>query len=73
VKLTGGRVYTEEVIVPKGERENPMRVRDIEEKFLALVVPVLGDAKAKSLIDEVASLSIRSSLEPLIEALTMAV
>jgi 2-methylcitrate dehydratase PrpD len=73
VKLTGGRVHTEEVIVPKGERENPMRVRDIEEKFLALAVPVLGDAKAKSLIDEVASLSIRSSLEPLIEALTMAV
>lgn len=72
VKLTGGREHTEEIIVPKGERENPMTQQDVEEKFLSLTGPVVGEGNARRVIDEIQSLDNRDSLAPLLGALAKA-
>jgi 2-methylcitrate dehydratase PrpD len=69
VTLTDGQKHSEEIIVPKGESENPMTRQDVEEKFLGLAAPVLGDGEAKSVIEEVASLNTRESVQPLLVAL----
>jgi 2-methylcitrate dehydratase PrpD len=68
VKVRGGEIFSEEVIIPKGESGNPMRRDEVEEKFLALATPVMGDEKARSVVEEVESLDRRDSLEPLIAA-----
>lgn len=70
VNLKDGRTLSEEVIVPKGERENPMMRADLEAKFLQLAAPVLGEAKATSVMTEVDLLDERESLEPLLAALS---
>jgi len=71
VKLTDGRTRSGEIIVPKGESENPMTRADVEEKFLELAVPVLDEGKASSVIAEVQSLDERESLESLLTALRL--
>jgi 2-methylcitrate dehydratase PrpD len=65
------RSLSKEVIIPKGESGNPMTPEGVEEKFLSLAVPVLGEAKARAVIDEVQSLSARESLEGLLSALRL--
>jgi 2-methylcitrate dehydratase PrpD len=69
VKLADGRTLSEEIVAPKGEMENPMSRQDVEEKFLGLAVPVLGEEKVKSVIAEVRSLGARDSLQPFLAAL----
>jgi 2-methylcitrate dehydratase PrpD len=71
VRLLDGQSYSEEVIIPKGESGNPMTQSEIEEKFLSLAAPVLGDQKARLVIDEVSSLESRNSLRPLLAALKL--
>ena len=73
VTLVDGQVHTEEIIAPKGEVENPMTRLDIEEKFLGLAAPVLGEQKARLVIEEVSSLDSRDSLAPLLAALSVVV
>ena len=41
---------------------------DVEEKFLGLAAPVLGEAKARAVIEEVQALDARESLAPLLGA-----
>lgn len=69
VKSSGGEVYSEEVIIPKGETGNPMRRDEVEGKFLSLAAPIMGDEKARSVVQEVESLDGRDSLEPLLGSL----
>jgi 2-methylcitrate dehydratase PrpD len=69
VTLSNGQKYSEEIIAPKGESENPMTRADVEEKFLDLAASVLGSEKAKLAIDEVDRLDSRESLEPLLAAI----
>jgi len=69
VRLVDGQFYSEEVIIPKGEIGNPMSAEEVEEKFLSLAAPELGDIKARSVIKEVSLLESSGSLEPLIEML----
>jgi 2-methylcitrate dehydratase PrpD len=69
LKLADGRSYVHEIIIPKGESGNPMSTQEIEEKFLSLAAPILGDAKARSVIEEVYALDSRDSLEPLLGSL----
>ena len=69
VKLADGREHSEEIIAPKGESENPMSRGDIEDKFLGLAVPVVGDEKARAVIEEVSSFDSRDSLAPLLALL----
>ena len=71
VRLLDGQSYSEEVIIPKGESGNPMTQSEVEEKFLSLAAPALGDQKARSVIDEVSSLESRNSLRPLLTALKL--
>jgi 2-methylcitrate dehydratase PrpD len=71
VRLLGGQTYSEEVIIPKGESENPMTQSEIEEKFLSLAGPALGDQKARSAIDQVNSLESLNSLRPLLTGLKL--
>ena len=69
LSLKDGSSDIREIIVPKGEQENPMSVREIEEKFLSLAAPVLGDAQARSVIGEVQALADRDSLSELLALL----
>jgi 2-methylcitrate dehydratase PrpD len=71
LKLSNGQTCTHEVIIPKGENLNPMTSQEVEEKFLSLALPVLGEVKARKVIDEALSLSERDSLEPLLSALRL--
>ena len=73
VKLGDGREHTEEIIAPKGESENPMSRLDVEEKFLGLAAPVVGEEKTRAVIEEVSSLDSRNSLASLLAALSVVV
>ena len=73
VKVAGGASFTHEVIIPKGESGNAMTRQEIEEKFLSLAAPVLGDEKSHSVIREVDLLDSRDSVEPLLAALTISI
>jgi 2-methylcitrate dehydratase PrpD len=69
ITLRDGSSHTQEIIIPKGEKENPMSVQEVEEKFLSLAAPVLGDAKARSVIRAVQALADRDSLNELLPLL----
>jgi 2-methylcitrate dehydratase PrpD len=69
VKARGGEMSFEEVIIPKGEIGNPMRADELEEKFLSLAAPIVGDEKALSIVQEVESLDARDSLAPVLGCL----
>jgi 2-methylcitrate dehydratase PrpD len=69
IRSRGGQTHSEEIMVPKGERENPMTRQDVEEKFLALAAPALGEQKARLVMQEVSSLESRDSLAAMIAAL----
>lgn len=66
IRLRNGSSYTSEIIIPKGEKENPLSVQEVDEKFLSLAEPVLGDAKARSVIGAVQALADRDSLNELL-------
>ncbi|HKY08172.1 MAG TPA: MmgE/PrpD family protein, partial [Candidatus Binatia bacterium] len=65
----GGEIYSEEVIIPKGDSERPMRQEEVEEKFLSLAAPIIGRDKAPSVIQEIESCERRDSLEDLLKLL----
>jgi 2-methylcitrate dehydratase PrpD len=69
VTLSDGRKHSEEIIAPKGDSENPMTRTDVEEKFLGLATPVLGEQKATLVKQEVSSLDSRESLAAMLGAL----
>jgi 2-methylcitrate dehydratase PrpD len=69
IRLKDGSSHTSEIIIPKGEKENPMSAQEVEEKFLSLAAPVLGDFKARSVIGEVQALADRESLSELLALL----
>ena len=72
VTLADGNEHSGEIVAPKGEVENPMTRSDVEEKFLGLAAPVLGEAKARAVIEEVSLLDLRESLASLLGALATA-
>ena len=72
VTLADGQMHVGEIIAPKGEVENPMKRGDVEEKFLGLAVPVLGEARARAAIEEVSLLDSRKSLASLLGSLATA-
>ena len=65
----GSEIYSEEVIIPKGEAGNPMRRSEVEEKFFSLAMPIIGDEKAGLVIQEVETCDTRNSLAGLIALL----
>jgi 2-methylcitrate dehydratase PrpD len=69
VKVSDGGSWTHEVIIPKGESDNPMSAGEVAEKFLTLAAPRLGAANARGVMREIESLDERASLNPLISSL----
>ncbi len=69
VRMIDGAIVSEEVIIPKGESGNPMSAGEIEEKFLSLAAPILGDERALQVQRGIASLDERQSLEGIVAAL----
>ncbi|MGE5219764.1 MAG: MmgE/PrpD family protein, partial [Chloroflexota bacterium] len=69
VRLVDGRNCSEQVIIPKGESGNPMTAGEVEEKFLSLAGPVVGEKKARSVMRKVYMLDTGESLTSLFDAL----
>ena len=70
VRLIDGAIHSEEVIIPKGESSNPMSAGEVEEKFMSLAAPVLGEKEALLVKKYVVSLEEPQSFEALISTLT---
>ena len=51
VDLAGGRRLTKRVDYPLGHAKNPLKDSEVEEKFSALVLPVLGKRRATKILD----------------------
>lgn len=70
VTLSDGSTLNNEIIAPKGEVANPMTRGDVEEKFLGLALPVIGDAKAERAIAVCGALDAQDSLGELLKAIS---
>jgi len=66
LRLPNGENLVEEVIIPKGELGNPMSTREVEEKFLDLAMPILGDTSARAVMGEIQALEAEKSVATLI-------
>jgi 2-methylcitrate dehydratase len=71
VDLTDGRRLTKRVDYPLGHAKNPLKDSEVEAKFFALVVPAIGERRAKNLVDLVWKLDEVTSVDELIKALEM--
>jgi 2-methylcitrate dehydratase PrpD len=69
VELHGGKGYSEQILAPKGEKENPMTSAEVEEKFVALAAPVIGNKAAQKAIQITRSLETNRSSVELLTAL----
>ena len=67
VKLRDGRVLVSQVDYPKGSIQNPMNDAEMRSKFESLAVPVIGEARARELADQVQNLEKVASVRQLLE------
>jgi len=67
VKTTDGRELTKQLDYPKGDPRNPLTDREIEEKFDALVAPVLSDDRRRRVKDAVWKIDTLSSITELMD------
>jgi 2-methylcitrate dehydratase len=71
VTLEDGRTLTKRVDYPLGNAYNPVSDEQLEGKFNALVVPVLGEGGAKKIIDLVWKLDEAKNVDGLMQAAEM--
>src|SRR5437868_7173468 len=71
VTLQDGRELTKRVDYPLGNALNPVSDRQLEGKFNALVVPALGEARAKRIVDLAWKLDQAKSVDELMAACVM--
>jgi len=71
VELADGRRLTKRVDYPLGHAKNPLKDSQVEDKFFALVEPVLGRGRAKKIIEIVWKLDQTESVDELMRALKM--
>jgi 2-methylcitrate dehydratase len=71
VDLADGRRLTKRVDYPLGHAKNPLKDSEVEEKFSALVLPVLGKRRAKKILDFVWKLDQAENVDELMRALKM--
>jgi 2-methylcitrate dehydratase len=71
VTLEDGRTLTKRVDYPLGNAFNPVTDKQLEGKFNALVVPALGDAGAKKIVDLVWKLDEAKNVDRLMQAVKM--
>src|SRR5216110_3471628 len=69
--LRDGRVLTRRVDYPLGNALNPVSDKQLEGKFNALVVPALGEARAKKIVDLAWKLDEAKGVDELVQALEM--
>lgn len=53
IRTKSGQEFRHHTKAVKGTPENPMSTGDVQEKALELLAPIIGDARAKSMIDNV--------------------
>ena len=71
VTLKDGRTLAKRVDYPLGNAFNPVSDQQLEGKFNALVVPALGEAGAKAIVDLVWKLDEAKNVDGLMQALRM--
>jgi 2-methylcitrate dehydratase len=71
IDLADGRRLTKRVDYPLGHAKNPMKDSEVEEKFLALVTPALGNERARGIVVLVWKLDEAKSVDELMKALEM--
>jgi 2-methylcitrate dehydratase len=71
VKLKGGRTLTKRVDYPLGNAKNPVSDVELVGKFSALVVPALGQAGAKKIVDLAWTLDKAANINELMAACLM--
>jgi 2-methylcitrate dehydratase len=71
VDVADGRRLTRRVDYPLGHAKNPLKDSEVEEKFSALVLPVLGKRRAKKILDLVWKLDEAKNVDELMKALEM--
>jgi 2-methylcitrate dehydratase PrpD len=69
VETSDGRRLRKRVDYRKGHRENPLSPEAIEEKFIRLAKPVVGDAQAQEIISLVRRLGELADIRKLIDLL----
>ena len=67
VTLKNGRVLTAEALTNKGDTEDPYSSTEVQEKFMDVARPVLGEARAGMLVTAALSLDAAPSPLQLIE------
>ena len=71
VDLDDGRPLTKRVDYPLGHAKNPLKDSEVEEKFVALVSPSLGEKKARGIVDLVWKLDDAKNVDELMKAMEM--
>jgi 2-methylcitrate dehydratase PrpD len=71
VDLDDGRRLTKRIDYPLGHAKNRLKDSEVEGKFLALVSPVLGEKRARGIVDVVWKLDEAKKVDELMEALQM--
>jgi 2-methylcitrate dehydratase len=71
VDLADGRRLTKRVDYPMGHAKNPLKDSQVEEKFFALVEPVIGRARSKKIVDLVWNLDEAKNVAGLMRAVEM--
>jgi 2-methylcitrate dehydratase len=68
VDLAGGKRLTKRVDYPLGHARNPLKDTEVEGKFFALVTPVLGEKRARAIVDLVWKLDQAKNVNGLMKA-----
>jgi 2-methylcitrate dehydratase len=71
VDLADGRRLTKRVDYPMGHAKNPLKDTEVERKFLVLVEPELGEARARKIVDLVWKLNEAKNVDELMHATRM--
>ena len=71
VDLADGRRLTKRVDYPLGHAKNPLKDSEVEGKFNSLVVPALGEERAKQIVDLVWKLDEAKNVDELMRAVVM--
>jgi 2-methylcitrate dehydratase PrpD len=69
VRTTDGREFRKRVDYRKGDSENPLSPEELEEKFIGLATPAVGDAQGKEIVSVVRRLEELADIRELIDLL----
>jgi 2-methylcitrate dehydratase len=69
VRTKAGKTFREKNNFPKGDFRNPLSDEEVQKKFLRLAQPVVGEARARQIIDTVMGLEGASDLRQLMSLL----